>query len=65
MVRQLAIVKGAFSPPEEIAMLREQLHELFPELEPQVISYGPVLASHIGPNTLGVIVYEESSFLDL
>lgn len=64
-VKQLAIVKGAYSPRSEIDQLLERLADLFPDLRPQVISYGPVLASHVGPNTLGIIVYEESEFDDL
>jgi len=58
-IAQLVIAKGAFSPPEEIAQLKERLNDLFPDIEVPVISYGPVLTSHVGPNTLGVIVYED------
>jgi hypothetical protein len=28
-----------------------------------VVSYGPVVAAHIGPHTLGVIVYERAEFM--
>lgn len=64
LIRQLAIVRGTFSPQSEIDQLLERLAGLFPDIEPRVISYGPVLASHVGPNTLGIIVYEISEFDD-
>jgi DegV family protein with EDD domain len=62
-IRQLAIVKGALSRADEIESLLASLHELFPDLDIPVIDYSPVLASHIGPNTLGMIVYEDASFV--
>jgi DegV family protein with EDD domain len=62
-IRRLAIVKGALSRSDEIESLLASLRELFPALDIPVINYGPVLASHIGPNTLGMIVYEDASFV--
>ncbi len=61
-IEQLAIMKGYFNPPEEIDLLRERIQALFPDLEAQVMNYGPVLASHVGPDTLGIIVYESEVF---
>ncbi len=57
-IERLAIMKGYFNSPEEIDLLRERIQSLFPDLEAQVLNYGPVLASHVGPDTLGIIVYE-------
>ena len=61
-VEQLAIIKGIREQSDEIDSLIERLHALFPELDVPVIHYGPVLASHIGPDNLGVIVYEALEF---
>jgi DegV family protein with EDD domain len=59
---KLAIIRGMNDRPDEIALLHERFEGLFPELEVPVIHYGPVLASHIGPDNLGVIVYEALEF---
>jgi DegV family protein with EDD domain len=59
---QLAIIRGMNDRPGEIALLHERFEGLFPELEVPVIQYGPVLAAHIGPDNLGVIVYEALEF---
>ena len=58
-IKQIAIVKGAFHPPEDTKLLIERLHGLFPELEIPVLGYGPMLASHVGPDTMGLVVYED------
>ena len=43
---------------QEAAELVERLKLVFADREFPILPYGPVLASHIGPNTMGVIVYE-------
>jgi DegV family protein with EDD domain len=40
--------------------LRERLAEVLPGLEIPDIAYDPVLACHVGPEAIGVIVYEGS-----
>jgi DegV family protein with EDD domain len=57
-IRQLAIVKGTSEPDEETDLIVERLRSAFPDVDVPVLSYGPVLASHIGPDTMGIIVYE-------
>ena len=57
-VKQLAIVKGDPEATEETDLIVERLRAEFPEIEIPILSYGPVLASHIGPDTMGMIVYE-------
>lgn len=42
-----------------VSELREQLGLALPEWEFPAIEYDPVLACHLGPEALGVIVYEE------
>jgi DegV family protein with EDD domain len=59
-ITRLAIVKGKADLTKETDQLTERLQVLFPGLDVPVISYGPVLASHIGPGTLGIIVQEDS-----
>jgi fatty acid-binding protein DegV len=61
-VEQLAIIRGMHERSSEIEFLLERLSGLFPELKVPIIHYGPVLASHIGPDNLGVIVYESLEF---
>jgi len=57
-IKQLAIVKWDSDPTEATDLLIERLRGTFPDLEVSILSYGPVLTSHIGPDTLGVIVRE-------
>jgi DegV family protein with EDD domain len=57
-IKQLAIVKADITPDQETAFIIEELHKEFPDVEIPILSYGPVLASHIGLDTLGIIVHE-------
>jgi len=57
-IQQLAIVKANATPDQETALIIEELHHAFPKIEIPILSYGPVLASYIGLDTLGVIVHE-------
>ena len=61
-IEQLAIIRGMHKHTQEVDYLTERLHALFPEIDIPIIHYGPVLASHIGPGNLGVIVYESLEF---
>jgi DegV family protein with EDD domain len=57
-LEQAAIVQRHANPTQETNMLLERLAQLFPNMKFPVIQYGPVLASHIGPSAMGVVVYE-------
>ena len=57
-VEQLGVVQSGGETMEEIQSLLERLHLLFPDKEIPVVLYDPVLAYHIGPNNIGVIIYE-------
>lgn len=57
-IERLAIVKGDSQPDEETELIVERLHSEFPDIEVPIVGYGPVLASHIGPDTMGMVVYE-------
>lgn len=57
-IEQMAILQKNPVANEETLLLIERLEMVLPEMEFPVITYGPVLATHVGPNTMGVIVYE-------
>jgi DegV family protein with EDD domain len=57
-IEQIAIMQSTPEPLEETKLLIERLQTVFPNVDPPIQVYGPVLACHIGPNGLGVIVYE-------
>jgi DegV family protein with EDD domain len=57
-LEQSAIVQRHPTPTQETEMLLERLAQLFPDMKFPIIQYGPVLASHIGPSAMGVVVYE-------
>jgi DegV family protein with EDD domain len=57
-IEQIAIMQSTPEPIEETKLLIERLEIAFPRIKPPILVYGPVLACHVGPNGLGVIVYE-------
>lgn len=44
--------------PEDVNLLIEQINLVLPNMNIKVDLYGPVTATHLGPNALGVVVYE-------
>ncbi len=57
-LERVAVVQSIPHPTEETKFLIEQLEMAFPDLNFPILLYDPVLASHIGPDAIGVIVYE-------
>ena len=57
-IKQLAILRSALQLSEEARSLSERLRSSCPDLDFATITYGPTLATHIGPHSLGLIVYE-------
>ena len=57
-IEQMAILQKSPVATEETLILIERLEMVLPEMEFPIITYGPVLATHVGPSTMGVIVYE-------
>jgi DegV family protein with EDD domain len=53
---QVAILQGRLS--EETQLLFQRLNETFPERKLDIRPYGPALATYLGPDALGVAVYE-------
>lgn len=58
-IKQLYIVQNDFNA--EAAQLLERLEATYPNRDFPVISYMPSLAVHIGPQALGIMVYEGTS----
>jgi fatty acid-binding protein DegV len=61
-LEQTAIIQRSIQPNKDALLLQERLMQNFPNLEFPIIQYGPDLATRIGPNALGVVVYEGMSF---
>lgn len=59
----VAILHSNPQPNEDTRLLLERLAVEFPGREFPLMTYGPALACHIGPNSLGVIVYESTHSL--
>lgn len=59
-IEQLAILQSPLAQEKNplIKGLREQLRALFPGCTIPVMAYDPILACHLGPEALGVMVYE-------
>jgi fatty acid-binding protein DegV len=57
-VEQIAILQSKPYPTQKTKALRERLQVIAPGHEFPVLLYGPLLASHIGPDGIGLIVYE-------
>jgi len=55
-IEQVAILQ--VNSDDEAKDLVDRLKLVFPNRDFPIFPYGPVLASHIGPNTMGIIVYE-------
>jgi DegV family protein with EDD domain len=61
-LEQAAIIQRSKHPNKEAKILQERLVQSFPRLKFPVIQYGPDLATRVGPNALGIVVYEGMTF---
>jgi DegV family protein with EDD domain len=57
-VKKLVIFQSHRIPDEEALDLKDRLEQVAPGVEIPIIVYDPVIASHIGPEGLGLVVYE-------
>lgn len=57
-INQLVIFQNAAQPTDESLLLRSRLEQIVPGREFPIIAYDPVLASHIGPEGVGMVIYE-------
>lgn len=60
-IDRIAILQSTPYATEDTTALRDRLETVTPGHEFPILLYGPVLASHIGPNGLGLIVYEKTN----
>jgi len=57
-IEQVAILQSTPYPTDKTKALRERLEVIAPGHEFPILLYGPLLASHIGPDGMGLMVYE-------
>ncbi len=55
-IQKMVVLHG--NTPQDVATLIEQTNLLMPNLDISVDHYGPVAATHVGTDALGVVVYE-------
>lgn len=55
-IQKMVVLHG--NTPEDVSTLIEQTNLLLPNLDISVDHYGPVTATHLGTDALGVVVYE-------
>ncbi|HUV89332.1 MAG TPA: DegV family protein [Anaerolineae bacterium] len=60
-IEQMAILQSTPYPTDGTRMLLERLALITPDRQFPIMLYGPLLASHIGPDAMGLVVYEGSS----
>jgi DegV family protein with EDD domain len=61
-LEQTAIIQPSRQPDKEATTLKERLEQSFPHLRFPIIQYGPDLGTRVGPNALGIVVYEGMTF---
>ncbi len=57
-IQKMVIFQNAIEPSDESVILKNRLEQLIPNSDLSIITYDPVLASHIGPEGIGLVVYE-------
>ncbi|MGD1992651.1 MAG: DegV family protein [Anaerolineae bacterium] len=63
-IEEAAILQSTSYPTDETLAIRERLQSYFPDQEFPLVVYGPLLASHVGPDGLGVVTYEGTGARD-
>lgn len=61
-LEQTAIIQRSKHPGKDAKNLQDRLKQSFPNLNLPIIQYGPDLATRLGPDALGVVVYEGLTF---
>lgn len=57
-IEEIAFLQSGSRPTDETLLLRERLQSCFPGKSFPLLVYGPILASHVGPDGLGLVAYE-------
>ncbi|WP_110515050.1 DegV family protein [Herpetosiphon llansteffanensis] len=55
-VEQVAIMHS--TTPDDVEKLLEKIDPIYPRDQVMIVEYGPALGAHLGPNAMGVVVYE-------
>ena len=55
-MESICVMQGR--PTPEVQELVMRLNEVFPEKEIELRTFGPVIATHIGPDSVGIVIYE-------
>jgi DegV family protein with EDD domain len=55
-VEQVAIMHS--TTPDDVEKLLEKIDPIYPREKVMIVEYGPALGVHLGPNAMGVAVYE-------
>jgi DegV family protein with EDD domain len=58
VIERIIILQNTPYPTDQTRMLQDRLALEFPEREFPIMMYGPSLATHIGPDGMGVVVFE-------
>jgi DegV family protein with EDD domain len=57
-IQHLLIFQSGAEPTDEAKTLKGRLEPIIPNCDFSVVAYDPILASHIGPEGLGMVIYE-------
>ena len=57
-IEQIAILQSTPYPTEETKWLRDDMEIIAQGRDAPILLYGPLLASHVGPDAIGLLVYE-------
>jgi DegV family protein with EDD domain len=57
-IEQIAVVQSPSRAAKDARLLLDRLQSSFPDYQFDTITYGPTLGTYIGPQSLGLIVYE-------
>ena len=58
-VRKMTILHADNEP--DVKDLTEKIREHLPNIAIEVAAYGPVLATHVGPDALGIVIFEDTA----
>jgi len=57
-INKLVIFQSSAQPTDEALLLRNRLDQIMPNRDFPIITYDPILASQIGPEGVGMVIYE-------
>ncbi len=57
-IQKLVIFQSGAEPTPEAQTLNNRLEQVIPNRKFETIAYDPILSSHIGPDGLGMVIYE-------